>query len=1247
VPTQLPPGFQIVKSDISTQVELPDEEFARTATFIAKNESAGGVADPTPIVDRTIGDLGKSLAHRRAGFKGTGKKIKTRARSEFQALRSQLLKGDRSVWERFKQLTPTVGHGFTPQDPIIQGILKEKKIDEVDFFSGKVKLSQAEHDELLKEAVKKREASIVKKIPNFHELPEEIRVRVRDLDFNAKGGIGTFTSVVDSLKANDLPGAAKNMARQKNLIRQTGSRAKERVQEFERQAALQQLSQETQREQAIQDLQAPVAPAPIAPPQPQQQQLFNIPEELERIDQELAPQPLTLAQAEPPPGFEVVSDALPQAPGALPPGFQMIEEAPQPTPADSPNLPAEDQQKAVRDFATAFANKAAQDEEFKKTAMEGVDTRVKQEVRQGLRRGILSQGADAAFKAATGESLLEGEVKDGPIALLTELAVDAPVFGRFFKAFQFAVPRMFQSLKFLKSTKQLENLAKLSKRGTDMGLETAKARALSDAHRLVRRRVLEGFTKGSLTVGAGEGSREVARQAREQEFDPARIVREFGTGALVGGTFGAIVKKVGGRALTKPLQRRLSPKAGEKLLQEQRFVDQTIQRAQSEARIAVSQGKIRPEDQHVVASRIALEELNAKGFKIYESGTPLLDDFLTTTTKFNKIDKVAKTQLSEVGHNLIVGEAVKANMRDKMLSSFAKPMTAIRKMGFSNDDITELMRYVVTDRRTGQIRFDPTARVSGAAPRVAWQGPMPSAQLQQELFKIRQTFDDVFLKNPEFAERAGFVEGYIPLIQRRTPAAIGKPGTTVRNIQDPRFLKARGPGFFNPAEHVTDFGELAKAYSNMASQHVAFSKTLPKLYREVIKLQLLGRAKEAEEVLKVAQRSMGIRDSKKFSEIFAGEIFDANRQLIQQLSAESGLGEKLGQEVLNVIRNQTFNNLVFANPRTILKQFLQPRLVGSAEIGGRWVGRGSSLWRSKAGRKLADEMMPLMRIMDANALRELGPDAVSGRLKNLDQAMSTVSAPGKFTFNRFDIRNRGISFLGSHAQFQDAVRKGTVNQALDGMLSGEQAMVLQTLEREGAEAAARLYGIIRSRRINFAYGIADRPNLFAEGKLARLIPFTTWSGNMFNRLMGDVAERNVKAAAKRVAIPMVQLALFRAATGYDIPGAHPLAAIPGIFGLQALPAVGSTAEAFAVQGPQAGALEALKFTPAGPVRRVVKGIQEKQDAGELARLEKDRERDPFMRLLPEFMRSSVTGRSDFGKGLENFGRRAIGLKKKR
>lgn len=772
-----------------------------------------------------------------------------------------------------------------------------------------------------------------------------------------------------------------------------------------------------------------------------------------------------------------------------------------------------------------------------------------------------------------------------------------PAFGPIGQAGAAIAKPVLKGLGLTSKAAKLAKLAEIAEKGELLAASSslkattpAFKEAIKEATADINKRILlnEYAQVGVKSAGAGAaigGAEGAKEQLVSGEFDPVKLAKQAASGAAFGVVAGPVLKgavQLGGKALAR-VKIKLAP---DKTV-DTALVEGAKNRAQKTTKKLVKRGIVDPKNRDVMSQKLFLDELERKGFvQPGEVMTPApARGFLNNIEQADAIDRKLGTRLTESIQRNTQAEFQARNLQTDFMNRFGEPTAKLQKLGVKRDKITELLQEVDLDKN-GTLISSPRINIL----------PDP---VKKELVKIRQVFNEIFQNNPEFAERAGFRQGYVPALRKRAGLRAGdlKPGST-KQVEDVFFLKPRTKDRLDPLTDEMDFGTVANIYSKAASKHLAFNKHLPQMYSELTKLRWLGRGKEAQEMAKVFMRSMGIKDRVNIDRVFSNEVAKGNNAFLQEIAQETLNPRSFMAEATNAIKKVTFDNLVFLNPRTILfKQPLQPELVGSGEIGFKAIARGRMLDATKKGRKLAEQFMDQMRSKDASAFAELRFDGAKNKFIRVAEGLSEVGAkPGKFLFNKLDVQNRRVAFLGARDQFVKNAAQD-LEGTLDGLLFGEKEIVKRVLRTQGEEAAANMYAIIRARRINYAYGIADSPQFFAEG-IGRHIPFTTWGRNQMARVVGDVRDRNVKKLAQRVAKPLAMLSLFKLMTGYEIPGAHPLAAIPGAIGTEAFPMVSEVKEQYAIRGPGAAITAAKQFTPIGPVERAFKRHKKTKDYGE-------------------------------------------------
>ena len=808
------------------------------------------------------------------------------------------------------------------------------------------------------------------------------------------------------------------------------------------------------------------------------------------------------------------------------------------------------------------------------------------------------------------------------------------------KALQFG-SKALKVAGLIKRVKDLKKLAKVAKGSELLGVDDV---ALNAAKREINRRLLGAKFKQLAAqsvslAGAGaaeEATRESIQQGLQGEIDPQRLAEQTALGAATGAVAGPVASAAGaairtagrttlagargaarltGRGVGKARQIFTADKPVPSL-----EVDEVFKASKAKAKALKEEGIIQEVNEDGIAQQLFFEELERKGIaQSSELGivSSLERQGLNTIELSDKIDRKVGTLLTETTERLIQKNNSKAAFKSNLLDQFGLATRNLERLGISRNEITPLL-FHVENAADGSIRFNPEARQLTKNFSRRQLDPALEAkvkanpQIVEELGNIRRTFNSVVSENPLLANNMGFIDGYVPIITKRKN--IGKadlqPGST-KQVEEVFFMKPRQARRFNPSKHETDFTKLANFYANAAAKHVSFKPELSRMVSEITKLRWLGRGNEAQTISKRWARILGIKSNVDLNKLFRNELADANQQVLNDFAELTPDPQKFLEEALDVLKSTTFDSLVFMNPKTLIKQAIQPELVGSGEIGLRAMIRGRRLLATKEGKRLAKEAMDLLRARDSSDFAELRFDQINNKFLRASKKVSGVLAkPGQFVFDRLDVRNRGVAYLGARDQFLKQANAQNLERILDGMIEGEKNTVRKIFREQGFEAAANMYGLIRSRRINYAYGIADTGDFWAEG-IGRHIPFTTWSRNQLARVIGDVRERNVKKLAARVVKPIIILSGIKMLTGYDIPGAHPLQAIPGAVSGRPFPAVATPAEEFAISGGDLGAVqrELLSFTPVGPALRFKRDFEKAEDSVEaftrLKRVEDD------------------------------------------
>jgi len=232
-------------------------------------------------------------------------------------------------------------------------------------------------------------------------------------------------------------------------------------------------------------------------------------------------------------------------------------------------------------------------------------------------------------------------------------------------------------------------------------------------------------------------------------------------------------------------------------------------------------------------------------------------------------------------------------------------------------------------------------------------------------------------------------------------------------------------------------------------------------------------------------------------------------------------------------------------------------------------------------------MSPYLRAEELDLLETGMAEASRKSIKYAGDALGFVGKGGLKGFTMIDKINRQTSFLSGYMKMGDAIKTGGTNyknmspellETIEHLLPGEKIMVVKALQQKGSEAGKRMFGTIISNRVNYDYGLINKPQ-WLRSQYGRYIPFTTWGRNQFMRVVGDIKNKNVKQLSKRVALPLAYAMIVKMLTGYDTTDTMPVmsmgATLPGTI----TPQVQQSLRKLQTQGAGAASLDIFKAVP--------------------------------------------------------------------
>lgn len=821
------------------------------------------------------------------------------------------------------------------------------------------------------------------------------------------------------------------------------------------------------------------------------------------------------------------------------------------------------------------------------------ETRVLDAAKAGLEQTLTSQLAQAAEKSLAGTDFLRPD-KFTPRnfaekAIVTALSFADPLpIGALSKVVKLPViaKPAFEGLKKIVGSVMAKPIAQAAQKATGAELLGVSEGSAKLALAEINKRLIADETKAALKTGALVGGlASVARQVnKEGEISAPQLGVDIALGAGLGVVGDKAVKGVSkgiGKLVTwRPkFTKAVELADGSELKPE--LLDEAVEVARKRIGLLVQdKPELGKNEINELATYAFHEHLKNKGVKVALTPGSMGDVFsrslLNKTTLASIDDKTLGTRLTDNTINLIGASNKAINDKLALKNEAGQFIKQLDQLGYSRADQIRMLMHTES-LPNGNIQFNPNgAQISSNFFREAYEGPAVTPEAQQALNGLRQWFDKTWDINKQYSPDLGRLTGYVPIKSKaeKSQEPVKRIIQSLDSVGSPGLAKHRTAEFFDPEKHVDDLGVLVDSYANQTAFHSNFAPIIQDIQQELTKLNLLGQTKKAAFWGNHFARVLGMGGSKDLVKLTSNNIIEGNRNVLQEFLQEQTQDPSKIDSAFRTMKNLAVNNLLFSSPRIYIQQLTQPDFMGTAEIGRPWIRRGFQLARRAGSEasKAADEMMDLMTVKDPRFVFESETLDLSNKfVRGAVKASDILAAPVKYVNNKRDIYNRKVSFIGAYEQFKAARNPLDV---LDGLTSGEQTYITRVLQKEGVEAAARAYGVTRSRRINFAYGLADAPEFFA-GELGRYIPFTTWGRSVLSRFAEDVSEGNFEQLSKRILDPLMLATQFSLMSGLSIQGTDPVNAAVSTFTTNLLP-VSSIAQG---QSPIRSA--ATTFAPGG------------------------------------------------------------------
>lgn len=357
----------------------------------------------------------------------------------------------------------------------------------------------------------------------------------------------------------------------------------------------------------------------------------------------------------------------------------------------------------------------------------------------------------------------------------------------------------------------------------------------------------------------------------------------------------------------------------------------------------------------------------------------------------------------------------------------------------------------------------------------------------------------------------------------------------------PYQIEKVGGGF--PKEvYERDAYKLMNRYHEEMGRALMDKTVTPEFNRIISQLNAMGRSSDAKYLYERYRTFMGknkVGEAKVAIEDYIKDGMLSDASLAEFNSAVNRvIKEPHSDRFIRSAKELMYKAWITSNPGTILKQAIQPEVMGGAELGWKWMALGRKKAMTKEGKALIAKAGDYIRTPEINMLEEkisMGLKPASEKPGLITKGLNITSAPGDFMFSKLEGHNRIVSYLAAHEKM---MKEGINDVVMETLTNSQKRMVTEAFEAGGKEAAADMFGKVMSNRINFIYSAIDKPEVL-QGAIGEWIPFTTWSRNVLMRLVEDASKGNTDVIVKRFATAFAISKGIELSTGYQLRGSNP------------------------------------------------------------------------------------------------------------
>ena len=443
----------------------------------------------------------------------------------------------------------------------------------------------------------------------------------------------------------------------------------------------------------------------------------------------------------------------------------------------------------------------------------------------------------------------------------------------------------------------------------------------------------------------------------------------------------------------------------------------------------------------------------------------------------------------------------------------------LKKLGVKGEQVTEYLKYV--HRKDGQVYWNPQGGKYGQFGTFdKFKGTEPSQEVKELLYKLRSGVNWGVDKIRDAGQKVGEISNYIG--QKQKVATGGKKLSAMPKKSS--LLKTRKKGLEEEAANVElDAYKWIPRVMRDSMNTAAYSKVLEEAGQAHFMAKALGKEGLANHLSEYVKRSLGMNSRVDAIRAISLESTRSAKQWLKVMGEGQDILPGHAVDFYNAVTHGVYESLIGLGKWIHLKQFFQPEFTAGVEIGERNVLASKAMVYGK-------KFMPKAWKEELKAVeKQLYPEKLDFTLldeaqragyKLLSNAMGFFGKPGMWAFTKMDKMNREQVFIAASKFFDQSMKKGNLDQALNVLLPAQKNMVVSALKKGGEVEARRRFGLIQAQRHNYAYSITERAEI-ASGEVMKRVPFVTWGSNQWNRLYQRIRQKQGLTLAKSMAYPYV------------------------------------------------------------------------------------------------------------------------------